>query len=62
MERFKYMTKDIREKIIKFQGWDRCIHNDIRLYCEDCKYDVPSYIRDRQAKGLKAVPVTEQHE
>lgn len=34
------------QKIGRHYGWDYCEHKLIRRYCEDCKWDVPAFIRN----------------
>jgi hypothetical protein len=49
------MTKELREKIEKFHGWDFCEHNRIRNYCQECKFDVPAYMRKEEMPNIERV-------
>ncbi|MEW6610671.1 MAG: hypothetical protein AB1352_03560 [Patescibacteria group bacterium] len=39
------MTNDEVQKIEAHHGWDYCEHNRVRRHCEECRYQVPAFMR-----------------
>jgi len=39
------------QKIIEHWGWDYCEHDRVRRFCEECKWDVPAYMRQKKGTG-----------
>lgn len=52
------MNKETREKIQKHHGYDYCYHNRIHRFCQDCKHEIPAYMRVGDPENIEtAVPV-----
>ncbi|MCX6760710.1 MAG: hypothetical protein NTZ84_01205 [Candidatus Nealsonbacteria bacterium] len=47
------MDSTTYQKIIRHHGWDYCEHDRVRRFCEECKWDVPAFLRiePKQKKG-----------
>ncbi len=55
------MDSTTYQKIIRHHGWDHCDHDRVRRFCDECKWDVPAYMRQGDPENVRTAVPTEEN-